>query len=75
MQDLYDLALTEEIQIMKQIEFTTNIQTQSAEPKLIKVQGVQEGYPFYGDLELDTTIQTYSSGVWVDAQTYTQYVE
>lgn len=50
------------------------------EPKLVQVQGVENGYPWYGDLiilSLDGTTSRNSKekplqdGVWIDQQTYT----
>ncbi len=77
--ELQKLITSNGWKVLRSIEFYTTVDGVT-EPKLVQVQGVENWYPWYGDLiirSLDSTTTRDSKekplqdGVWIDQQTYT----
>lgn len=80
-QPLSDLATTK-IQLLQakyafqastKVQFSTNLVFTWVESKLVQVRWVDSLYPLYGELKLSTLPDAPETGVYVDAQTYSQF--
>lgn len=62
-----------DIEVSRKVSFSTNITFTGVDSKLTQVRWVDGTYPLYGEIQTQKIPDSTASGVYVDAQTYSQF--